>query len=167
MLSIEDYVEESTAINVEMNEINNGVESLLKEYVQIEYGTQAYYPVCEEKLKTLLTSKKLDPNQDGCELEQQQSYILDPYAFKTAVNDAIKIELTLHDYLNRLYKIVYDEIHQKITLEEAQKQFLETTDELKNSKIQDKSVDAMNIVIGTFKSTMTVKEQCEANSKKK
>lgn len=167
VMAIEDYVEESTAINVEITDINNGIESSLKEYVKIEYATQSYYPVCEEKLKSLLLTKKLDPNQDGCELEQQQSYILDPYAFKNAVNDAIKIELTLHDYLNRLYRIIYDEIQQKITLEEAQKQFIETTEELKESKIQEKSIEAMNTVISTFKSTMTVKEQCEASSKKK
>lgn len=165
LMSIEDYVQESSEINLEMNGINNSVESKLKDYVSIQYKTQAYYPVCEDKLKTMLTSKRVDTNQDGCELEQQQAYILDPYAFKNAANEAIRIELQIHDYLTKLYRIVFSEIHQKISLEEAQAQFLQTADELKASGLQDKSVEAMDRVVNTYKSTMYVKEQCAASSK--
>lgn len=165
LMSIEDYVQESSEINLEMNEINNSVESKLKEYVSIQYKTQAYYPVCEDNLKTMLTAKRVDTNQDGCELEQQQAYILDPYAFKNATNEAIRIELQIHDYLTKLYRIVFSEIHQKISLEEAQAQFLQTAEELKASGLQDKSVEAMDRVVNTYKSTMYVKEQCAASKK--
>lgn len=160
-MAIEDFKKESTAINLEMNKINNSVEPLLKEYVTINYKTQAFYSVCVDRLKATMKAKKIDPNQDGCELEQQQGYILDPYEFKSSVNEAVRVEMKLHDYLNKMYKAIFDEIHGNLSMEQAQKQFLEVSSQLQDTGIQTKSLEAMDKVINSFKSTMSVKEQCE------
>ena len=117
--------------------------------------------MCQEKLKKTMTAKKLDNNGDGCELEQQGAYILDPYEVKSIINDGLMTEAMISEKLNNLYKTVYDETQQKINLEEAATKFNQQMNGLNQSGLLDKSIQLLEKIVRSFQATMDVKESCE------
>lgn len=165
-ISMNDFMSESNEINEEMKTLNDDTGELFSQYAQIEAGTQALYGMCSSRMEEMMTAKKLDTNQDGCELEQQKSYILDPYSVKSAIQDGMNVEFQIREKLNNLYRIIFDEAQQKTTLENAQQQFAQEVNVLNESGLLKKSTESLDKIVNSFQSTMNVKEQCEKNSKK-
>lgn len=166
VISIEEYEKQTMPLSKEMNDISNSVESKLKSYAEKEYKTQAFSYICMEQFDRLMQSKKVDENQDGCELQQQSSYITDPYIFKKTVNQGIQIELELSKYLTDLYRVSYQEIHNQKSSQEAQDSFLKISQELNESGLREKSLEALENVIRTYTMTIGIKDACiKRNSK--
>ena len=139
---------------------------LLAKFATIERTTRVLYPLCVDKLKATMTAKKLDVNGDGCELEQQSAYIIDPYEVKAVINDGLMNEGLISEQLGAMYKTVYDETQNKLTLEQSTTKFNQQMEDLKASGLMTKSVQLLEKIVRSFQATMDVKESCEKAPKK-
>lgn len=166
-ITMDEYLEEVTPINEELDFMNGAMEPLLLKFATIERTTRMLYPLCSEKLKATMTAKKLDTNGDGCELEQQNAYIVDPYEVKSVINDGLLNEAKISEKLGSMYQTIFDETQKKLTLEQATTKFNQQMTELNESGLMETSIQYLEKIIRSFQATMDVKESCEKASKNK
>lgn len=160
-LPIEDFSKEATRLLMENNALQNDFEPALKKYVEYEYMKQHIYPACSEMFEELMKNKKVDTNQDGCELVQQKAYILDPYEFKASLNTSIQLEIDLYIHLQKMYKVINDEVAGKLSHEQALSIYNAENEQIIKKQLQEKTIEAMEEVQRSFQSTMSMKEKCE------
>lgn len=165
VISQEEFDQEIENLNQETASVNQAIGPLLMKYSTIEQTTDKIYPVCQDRLAEIMKSDKIDSNKDGCELEQQNAYILDPYALKPAINEGIHTEYLISEKLTSMYQTVWEESQNKIKLEDARAQFNQQVTELEASGLTKQSLESMNQIVNSFKTTMNVKESCEQKHK--
>jgi hypothetical protein len=160
-ISMEEFFYQTNEVNKELYKINYSTEPLLEKFKVIEQTNQTLYPICVDRLNEMMKSKKIDANQDGCELEQQKTYIVDPYSVKPALHDGLVVEYQISEKLNEIYKILLDEGQNKISLEDSKIKFSTQVEELEKSGLLEKSANALDKIFHSFQATMNAKEQCE------